>query len=167
MNEHSEKETVSCAREHSKAKVTCQSLANIPNDSHLLVVIRCFTKTGVLWLWAYYDVYWGCTTGMGTGVPLRQKGVYVRASNENFIVTCTIYCLCVNLLNRLLKSLSNVVTLLMFKWCPSLWLGLMWLNIACEWFVVWHACFVSFSVSLTVVEYCYWHVDRTYRVTHH
>ena len=52
---------------------------------------------------------------MDTGVPLRQKGVYVRASNKNFIVTRTVYCLCVNLLNRLLKSLSNVVSLLMFE----------------------------------------------------
>ena len=75
-----------------KAKVTRRLLRSIPNDSHLLALIRRFTKMGVLWLraylqcllvWAYdgyrlgvYDRY-GCRstvgteTGVHTGVQLK------------------------------------------------------------------------------------------------
>ena len=71
----------------------------IPNDSHLLVLIRCFTKTGVLWLWSYWrcqvvraseDYTNGRLTSTGTGVPYKRQRPFVRAFSGNFTMTRTI-----------------------------------------------------------------------------
>ena len=51
MSEYSEKETASRAHEHLKGKSHANHSANVPNNSHLLVPIRRFTKTDILWLW--------------------------------------------------------------------------------------------------------------------
>ena len=60
----------------------------IPNDSHLLVLILHFTKTGVLWLWSY----WRCllvrafenyTNGHSTGTGMGVQQVQARAYRMN------------------------------------------------------------------------------------
>ena len=65
---------------------------NIPYDSHLLVLIRCFTKTGLLWLQAYLQCLlvrvsegygYGHPTGTGTGVRQIQVRAYHWNGNRH------------------------------------------------------------------------------------
>ena len=93
-----------------KANITHQSLREIPNDLHLLVLIRRCTKTGVLWLWAYlwcllvrvYDRY-GYRHTIGTGMGVRRLQVQVYRWNGKGIRTsiqqklyCDMYRICIS-----------------------------------------------------------------------
>ena len=63
-----------------KSNMLIARSVNIPNDSHLLVLIRRFMKTGVLWLWvrASGDYADGRSTGTGTGTGTGTEVRWVR-----------------------------------------------------------------------------------------
>ena len=60
----------------------------IPNNSHLLVLIRHFTKTGVLWLWSYWQhqlvrTSENYTNGRSTSTGMGVQQVWARAYRMN------------------------------------------------------------------------------------
>ena len=82
---------------HSTSELFIRSVG-IPNDSHFLVLIRHFTKTGVLWL--LLDWSWqlasknytnGRSTSTGTGAPYERQRAFVRVFSGNFIMTRTVH----------------------------------------------------------------------------